>query len=58
MKMLNQYAKILFLLLSLLFLTQGCSLYASFHVKSAPSSGTAMAQGVKLDERETLETGT
>ncbi len=57
MKILYRYSKVLFLILSLLFLTQGCSFYARFHVKSAPPSGTATAQGVSLNEIEAPETG-
>jgi hypothetical protein len=57
MKVLNRYPKVLFLLLSLFFLTQGCSFYARFHTESAPSSGTATAQGGSLNEMEAPETG-
>lgn len=56
MKALNRYSMVLFLSLSLLVLTQGCSFYAGFHTKSAPPSGTAMTQGMRPNERETPQT--
>jgi len=56
MKVPTRYSKILFLALSFLFLTQGCSFYAGFHTKSTPQSGTKMTQSVTPNEGGTSPT--
>ncbi len=56
MKTIIRYLKILFLSLSFFFLTQGCSFYMGFHVKSKSPSEIRTAHSVISSEGGTTQT--
>ncbi len=56
MKIIVQYLKILSLALFFLFLIQGCSFYAGFHVKSTPQSESRTARSGTLSDQGALGT--